>query len=91
MTITDHAYERAKERLSLNKAALERLAVKALEQGKKHSDTKGQLKKYIDGLWFRHRNANNVRLYGENLFLFVDNTLVTVYQLPNNLRKHMKY
>lgn len=88
--ITKHAYERADERLSLDKMAFARLALKAYCEGFTHSDAKSQLKKYLDMLWFKHNKANNVRLYGENIFFFKNNVLITVYQLPYPLRKYLK-
>lgn len=90
MNITDHAYQMAKERFRYSKDVLDKLAAKALEQGIRHSDTVGKLHKYIDKIWFSHRTANNVRIYGEVIYLFHDETLITVYQLPNNLRAMAK-
>lgn len=90
ITISEHAYERANERLSLGRESFHRLAVKAFEQGVQHSDAKGKLKKYMDGLWFKFKNANNVRIYGENIFFFAGGTLVTVYQIPNDLKVYIK-
>lgn len=89
--ITEHAYERAKERLSWNTKVLDKMAEKAYNEGIKHADTKGQLKKYVDKIWFKHKVCNNIRIYGENIFLFGNNRLITIYQLPNELRKHVKY
>lgn len=86
IVITDHAYDRAKERLSLNRNALERTAKKAFVSGLKHSELKGKLQKYITKLWHMHHSANNIRIHGENIFIFINNTLITVYQLPNNLK-----
>ncbi len=88
--ITDHAYERAKERLSLSKSSFERFAEKSYSEGIKHSDTKGTLNKYITKIWSQYKTANNVRIYGEIVFLFYDNTLITVYQIPSNLKKYVK-
>jgi|SRR5579859_1617971 len=88
--ITEHAYERADERLSLRRESFYRLAVKAFEQGIQHSDAKGRLKKYIDGLWFKYKKANNVRIYGENVFFFKGETLITVYQIPHELKVYIK-
>ena len=88
--ITKHAYLRAKERLSLNSKSLDRLSERAFYVGIRHSQTKGYLKKYITKLWFDHLKANNIRLYGENVFFFVDKTLITVYQLPSDLKKYLK-
>ena len=92
--ITNHAYERANERLSLSRESFVRLAKKAYIDGVSHGETKGKLKKYLDKLWFKHKNhiygQNNVRIYGENIYMFRDNILVTVYQLSYDLRKYIK-
>lgn len=89
--ITDHAYERAKERIGWKPKVLDKMAEKAFLEGKKHKDTKGALMRYLTKLWFSYKHCNNVRIYGENVFFFCDNILITLYQLPNNLRKHLKY
>lgn len=91
VAITEHAYERAKERLSWKSKVLDKMAEKAFLKGIKHKDTKGSLNKYVTSLWFKYKHANNIRIYGENIYFFSDNTLITIYQLPNNLRKHVKY
>lgn len=89
---TNHAYKRAKERLSWKKSALNRMMKRAFVKGIKHSDTKGQLNKYItdkylNGLYFNKKPANNPRIYGENIYFFNDNLLITVYRLPNKVIK----
>ncbi len=89
--VTEHAYERAKERLGWKSKVLEKMAEKAFLEGIKHKDTKGSLMRYMTKLWFKYKHCNNVRIYGENIFFFCDNKLITVYQLPNDLRKHVKY
>lgn len=88
--VTEHAFEKGKERLSLNKKSLEKLANLAFDKGLKHSDMKAYLKKYIDKMYFRNKSANNIRVYGEVLFIFVEDRLVTLYQLPQNLKKYIK-
>lgn len=87
--ITDHAFERAKERLSLNRKVFMKLSEKAFDKGLKHSEMKGNLKKYATAIWFKYKTGDNMRVYGENLFLFEKNILITVYQLPNNLKKYV--
>lgn len=88
--ITDHAFDRGKDRLGLNKDSFQKLSEKAFTSGIKHSDTKGSLNKYISKVWFKYRVADNIRIYGEYLFLFQKNILITVYLLPNNLKKNAK-
>lgn len=87
--ITEHAYERAKDRLSLNRKSFENLASKALESGKKHKELKSHLKKYVDKLYLSYKNANNIKMYGHVIYLFRNNVLLTVYQLPSNLIKYI--
>lgn len=85
--ITQHAVKRGKERLNLNAQSLSRLAQKALNEGIKHSETRGGLNRYIHMLYLEHRKANNIRIYGEHLFLFCGNLLVTVLYLPHEFRR----
>lgn len=89
--ITKHAYDRVKERLRWKSKVLDKMAEKIFLDGIKHKDTKGNLRRYLTKLWFSYKYCNNVRIYGENIFFFCDNRLITVYQLPNNLRKYVKY
>lgn len=89
--ITQHAYDRAKERLRWKRNVLDKMAEKAFYEGLTHSEMKGQLKKYISKLWFQYRTANNVRIYGENIFFFSNMTLITIYRLPNNFIRFLKY
>lgn len=90
VTLTHHACKRARQRLSWNASTLERMSVKAFELGLKRKNTRGRLKKYLDKLWNDHKKANNVRLYGETLFVFSNNLLITVWHLPTELRRSAK-
>ena len=84
--VTEHAIARAKERLGWNADAVSRMAVKAFNEGIQHSETSGRLNKYFTSLYFKATSANNIRIYGEHVFLFCNNRLVTVLQLPRDLR-----
>jgi hypothetical protein len=86
MKISKHAEERANERLGLPIKPFEKLANKALSNGIKHSDTVGRLNKYITSLFFYNKSANNTRIYGEFIYLFNNETLITVLNLPNNFK-----
>ena len=87
---SEHAYKMAKERLSWNKKTLDKMIIRAFEDGIKHSDTNGQLNKYITKLWFKHKSANNIRIYGEDVYFFNNKKLITLYRLSNQLIKHIK-
>lgn len=86
MKITDHARQRGEERLGLSVEPFLRLAAKALDHGIKHGETSGRLKKYMDSLFMYKMTANNIRIYGEFIYLFCNQTLITVYGLPNEFK-----
>lgn len=90
VNITNHAYERAKERLRWSPTVLDKMAEKAFHDGVRHSDTKGSLNRFITSIWFDYKNCNNIRIHGENMFFFAGETLITLYQLPNNFKKHIR-
>ena len=90
MNVSKHAKDRMKERCGLNKQASDRIASIAYEKGVKHDETKGRLNKWVTGLFFKNRKANNIRLYGDKAYIFCGEVLVTVIQIPNNLMKDFK-
>lgn len=87
MTISNHARHRMKERCGFNRKAQDRMAEKAFYEGITHKQTKGRLHKWVTSLFFKNCNANNIRLYGDNAYIFCGETLVTVIPIPNDLRK----
>lgn len=88
--VSRHAYERLHERCGLSRKAATRMAEKAFYIGMKHSDTKGQINRWITSLYFNNRNANNIRLYGNFAYIFCNKILVTVLEIPNNLKNRWK-
>lgn len=90
MEITEHAFDRVKERSGLNHDAAIRIAQKALENGIAHSQCKGSLKRWVDKVYFTNKAANNIRLYGDKCYVFTGDRLITVLQIPAKLRNHMK-
>lgn len=90
MEITSHAYQKARERFKWKNKTLDRMAEKAFEEGMEHSETKSNLKKYISHKWKMYKSCNNTRIYGENIFFFHNDRLITLYRLPQELIKYTK-
>lgn len=90
MNITSHAYIKARERFKWKNKTLDRMAEKAFNEGSKHSDTKSKLHKYITRKWVMYKCSNNIRIYGENIFFFHNDILITLYRLPQELIKYTK-
>lgn len=86
MKITDHAQQRGKERLKLNPASLERTARRALNDGLGRPQTHGALRTYLDGKRAMHPDGE-VFLYGEFLFVFAGNVLLTCFRVPGDLHE----
>ena len=82
MKITKHAEKRIRQRVGVPKGSVEETAKKALDFGLKHAETAGGLHRYIDALFLSHGVANNVRIYGQKVYLFCRETLITVMPLP---------
>lgn len=87
MQISEHAIRRARERMSWNRDAVTRMAERAFNEGLCHGEANGRLRRYIGALWTKNRSVDNIRIYGETLFFFAEDRLVTVYRLPNEFIK----
>lgn len=85
--VTKHAKDRMKQRCGLNEKSADRMAMIAYENGLRHGDLTGNLKKWVDRLYFKNRAANQIRLYGDKAYIFHDTKLITVLQIPHNLVK----
>lgn len=88
--VTYHAFDRIKERVGLSKQAAIRLANKAFCNGITHKELTGGVLKFADHMYLSHKKANNIRIYGEFMWLFHDNVLITVVDLPNEYKKSVK-
>ena len=90
VVVTTHAAKRFKQRVGLSKKACQAQAERAMESGYSHADAKGRAKRSLDKLFLEHRTANNIRVYGEHVYLFAGSTLVTVLNLPKSVRGGFK-
>lgn len=85
--VTNHAKDRMKERLGINISAQQKMADKAYKFGIKHNETSGSLKRFLDREYLSHKEADNMRIYGDFLYLFCNKNLITVIVLPNKYKK----
>ena len=66
------------------------MSEKALKCGITHMQTKGRLNKWITSMFFKNANANNIRIYGANVYIFCSETPVTVIPVPENIKKDVE-
>lgn len=89
MIITRHAEKRLKRRFGANKASIEGICRKALEEGIGHDQAKGKLKKYFEMLYHKNLTATNTRIYSQFVFIFTGNRLITAFPLPYKYHKYL--
>lgn len=83
--VTRHGRSRTKDRTGLSKGLAEKNAERAFRYGLKHGETKGRLFKYVTSLYFKNRTANNIRVFHGKVYIFSNDVLITVLNLPGNL------
>ena len=81
---TAHGAERVAERVGGNKSSASRIAARALAQGLRESEAGGRLGRYLGHLGESHHTTPIV--YGEHVYCFAGERLVTVVPLPHRLR-----
>lgn len=90
VNITRHAYAKAKQRLGWKKATLERMIPKVMADGFTPDDTNGSLNTWLKGKRKLHPFISTARIYGENIYFFQKENLVTLYRLPQSLVKYVE-
>jgi hypothetical protein len=84
--LSDHGFERAKERLGLSRDAAERTFRKALAEGVQTDETRGRLRRYMDFL--RHQYKTRPLIHGNHVWIVGrDKCLVTIFELPHEHRQ----
>lgn len=87
VTVSLHAERRLRKRLGVPRRSVRRIAIDAYLNGRKREDVTGLVRRYMDRKFEDYgKNANNMRLHHNRLFMFTDQLLVTVYLLPESYR-----
>lgn len=87
LKITRHGKERMKQRLGLPKRAIRRHLKIVVDDGLRHKDLNGSLLSYINWQVIKYKyKCNNPIVHGHHLYIFNDQTLITVVELPTKLK-----
>ncbi len=90
IVISEHAYDRVKERCGLKKKAIDRMATKVLKTGYNSSKLKGQAAGWIREYKDNH-TAQIMYIYGNKAWVYAENEkqgaiiLVTVLNIPTRV------
>ena len=85
--VTKHAKKRLRKRLGLSIKSIQKITDDAFMYGKTHAECKGNAKKYISKLFRSHKQGDNIRIWHEHVFIFCKESLITVLDLPNSIKK----
>ena len=85
--ITDHARARYKERMGMSKSRMEKDALLAWENGVRWDEVSGGLRRYIDSQHFQSKMLADIRVYCGRVYIFKNETLITVFELPPKYRR----
>lgn len=88
--VTAHAKRRLKERCGINKSLALKMAERAYTKGISFENAGESLRRYISSIYLKHdKICNNIRIYGNTVYVFDNQTLITVYSIPQNILKEM--
>lgn len=91
VSVTSHAKRRLKERCGVSKNSAMNMAERAFNKGISFENASTELKKYISSVYIRHeKTGDNIRIYGNMVYVFDNRTLITVYPIPGDLLNKME-
>lgn len=86
--VSRHGDRRCRQRVGVPRKAVERAAQKALVYGIDHRTATGGLQRYLAALYNRYDgNGDNIKIYGDKVYVFHAELLITVLNLPSEYRK----
>lgn len=88
--ITRHGKRRMYDRAGITKGNAEKMAKRIMKNGFAHTETAGNLKGFIGHCWDKHHNSNNMRVYGDKLYVYTNDRLITVLNIPQSILQDMK-
>ena len=92
LQVSKHGAKRARQRVGLPKRSVERNAQRALTEGIGYREASGALRRYISWLYESYDgNGNNIRIYGDKVWIFHDAILITVLNVPGEHRKAARF
>lgn len=88
--LTKHSIARLEQRCGVSKKNASKVARRAFRTGITHAETHGNLHRFLDSLYLSQKKGTNMRIYGNAVFVFKEDVLITVINIPENLMKEVK-
>ncbi len=85
--LTRHSRKRITQRVGSG-GNITKIARRAYKEGIPHCETTGALHQFMTDLYLSQRKGNNMRVYGDCVYMFSGRHLVTVIKIPYNIMIH---
>ncbi len=83
--LTKHSITRLEQRCGVSKRNASTVAKRAFRKGITHAETHGNLHRFLDSIYLSQKKGTNMRIYGNAVFVFKEDVLITVINIPSNL------
>ena len=90
LKVTKHAKRRSRQRSGITKGQIDKIAARAFTEGITHKQARGDLSKWMDAEFLKYRTANECRLYANHLYIFHNETLITVLDADLKYEKDLE-
>lgn len=88
--LTKHSITRLEQRCGVSKKNAQLVAKRAFRKGINHAETHGNLHRFLDSIYLSQKKGTNMKIYGNAVFVFKNNVLITVISVPENLMNEVK-
>lgn len=83
--LTKHSISRLEQRCGVSKKNASKVAKRAFRTGITHAETHGELHRFLDSIYLSQKKGTNMRIYGNAVYVFKGDVLITVIRIPDNL------
>lgn len=88
--LTKHSISRLEQRCGISKKNAPKVAKRAFRTGITHAETHGELHRFLDSIYLSQKKGTNMRIYGNAVYVFKGDVLITVIRIPDNLLTEIK-
>lgn len=88
--LTKHSISRLEQRCGVSKKNASKVAKRAFRTGITHAETHGELHRFLDSIYLSQKKGTNMRIYGNAVYVFKGDVLITVIRIPDNLLTEIK-
>lgn len=88
--LTKHSISRLEQRCGVSKKNAPKVAKRAFRTGITHAETHGELYRFLDSIYLSQKKGTNMRIYGNAVYVFKGDVLITVIRIPDNLLTEIK-